>query len=187
MNWCLTLEVCRLVRRVAGLAAISAMLLPAGPTAQDVAVGGAEAIVQTALSVTSSADLNFGDVLQGVPTTVVVIGSDAAVFQITGQSQAGIELVLFLPEYMSLSDNSDRMPVIFGSTLASVDTTAAHDPTDAGISGWLGVDPRNLPAAAIIGSSGTDVYLGGKVVPSANQKAGNYSADIVLTVAYNGI
>ncbi len=186
MNWCLTLEVCRLVKGVVGVVVLTVLLLPTGPTAQDAAVGGAEAIVQTALSVTSSADLNFGDIFQGVPTTVAVTSSDATVFQITGQSQAGVELSLFLPEYISLSDNSDRMTVIFGSTDASVDTTAAHDPTAAGIRGWLEVDPRNLPAA-LIGGSGTDVYLGGKVVPSANQKGGIYSADIVLTVAYNGL
>jgi hypothetical protein len=52
--------------------------------------------------------------------------------------------------------------------------------------GWQNANPFNLPPATVIGSSGTNIYLGGKVAPSVNQKAGSYSGDIVVTVSYNG-
>jgi hypothetical protein len=39
----------------------------------------------------------------------------------------------------------------------------------------------------VIGSGGmTKLFLGGKVVPSANQTSGAYSGDLVLSVAYDG-
>jgi hypothetical protein len=79
------------------------------------------------------------------------------------------------------------MTMLFGPTDASVDTTSAGDPTDPSIKGWLNTDPYDLPGNAIIGGSGTDIYLGGKVVPSPNQMAGDYEAEIVLTVSYNGL
>jgi hypothetical protein len=88
---------------------------------------------------------------------------------------------------MTHTSGSDRMTILFGPTDASVDTTSAGDPTNPSISGWLNVDPYDLPSAAVIGSGGTDLYLGGKVLPSPNQMAGDYEAEIVLTVSYNGL
>ncbi len=139
------------------------------------------------ITVTTSADLTFGDVLQGVRKTIANNATAAAVFSISGQTDAGVNLTLMLPEYMALADGSARMQMSFDVTDASVDTTGAGDPTGMGAGdGWQNVNPRNLPAAATIGSLGTDIYLGGKVTPSANQQAGSYTGDIVLTVAYNG-
>ncbi len=164
------------------------VLLWAYPAAgQDVAVGSATATVVTTISVTASSPLAFGDVMQGVPASIANNNASAAIFEITGQAGSGADLYLQLPEYLALSDGSDRMTITFGSTDASVDTTGAADPAamNAG-KGWQNTNPYNLPAAAVIGAAGTDVYLGGKVIPSPSQKAGNYSGDIILTVAYNG-
>lgn len=166
---------------------LTVLFMPRGVSGQDVAVGSATATVVATISVTASSPLAFGDVLQGVLSSIANNNSSAAIFEISGESGSGVDLYLQLPEYLSLSDGSARMTITFSSTDASVDTTGAGDPTtmNAG-KGWQNTNPYNLPAAAIIGSSGTDVYLGGKVIPSPNQKAGNYSGDIVLTVAYNG-
>ena len=155
--------------------------------AQSAAVGSADALVLTAISLSSPQGLLFGNVHQGVPKSVPSDNSNAATFSISGSSRAGINMYLQLPQYMTHTSGGDRMSILFGSTDASIDTTAAGDPTGAGISGWLNTDPYELPGAALIGSGGTDLYLGGKIVPSPLQTPGNYEADIVLTVAYNGL
>jgi hypothetical protein len=155
--------------------------------AQEVAVGSATARVLANITVTSTAPLDFGDIFQGVPAVVANNNASAAIFSIIGESGAGITIFMQLPEYVSLSDGSDRMQIIFGSTDASVDTTGTGNPAGMnGSLGWQNTNPYNLPAATVIGSSGTSIYLGGKVAPSANQKAGSYSGDIVVTVSYNG-
>ena len=168
-------------------AVLSVLSLSHVVAAQDVAVGSATATVVTTISVTASSPLAFGDVLQGVPSSVANNTVSSAIFEITGQGGSGADLYLQLPEYLALSDGSSRMTITFSSTDVSVDTTGAADPTtmNAG-KGWQNTNPYNLPAAAVIGAAGTDVYLGGRVIPSPNQKAGSYSGDIVLTVSYNG-
>jgi hypothetical protein len=158
--------------------------------AQDIASGSATATVQTAISITANQPLDFGQIFQGVPKAIGANNDDScAIFTIAGQGGAGINLQLSLPEYISLSDGSARMNIIFNSTTASVDTSNTATPsTMIGADGWINQNPYLLPAGAVIGSPGnnTKIYLGGKVVPSGNQKPGNYSGDIVLSVSYNG-
>lgn len=161
--------------------------LATSPTlaAQDLAVGSADALVLTAISISSPQGLTFGNIDRGVPNDIPVDNSGAAVFRISGNSRAGINLRLLLPNYMTHISGNDHLTILFDATSASVDTTAAGDPTAAGISGWLATNPYSLPSAAVIGSGGTDIYLGGKVIPSPGQLSGLYEAEIVLTVAYN--
>lgn len=159
--------------------------------AQDVASAQATATVQSAITVTATQALSFGDVLIGVPKTIGWNNDDSsAIFTITGQGGAGINISLILPEYLSLADGSDRLSVIFRSNDAAVDTSNTATPSSmvAG-NGWVNQNPYILPSAAVIGSPGgnTKIYLGGRVAPSGNQKAGNYSGDIVLSVSYNGL
>ena len=154
---------------------------------QDTAVGSATTIGVQAITIASPQALDFGDILQGVPKPITNNNASAGIFEISGQNQAGISLYIQLPEYLSLSGNGTRLPIIFSTTDASVDTTGAGNPAGMDASkGWQNVNPRNLPAAAIIGSNGTDIYLGGKVVPSPNQKPGTYTGSIILSVSYNG-
>lgn len=162
-------------------------LAPRDAVTQGLAVGSADAMVLTAISIASPQGLDFGNVHQGAPKSVASDNSSAAIFEITGTSQAGINLYLQLPQYMTHTSGSDRLTILFGPTDASVDTTSAGDPTNPAISGWLNTDPYDLPDNAIVGGSGTDIYLGGKVVPSPNQTAGDYEAAIVLTVSYNDL
>lgn len=166
------------------------LALPAGfsgVAAQSVAVGSADALVLTVISLSSPQGLLFSNVQQGVAKSVASNSSSAAIFRISGASRSGINMYLQLPQYMSHTSGIDRLSIVFGSTVASVDTTAAGDPTDPGVSGWLNTNPYDLPGGALIGSGGTDLYLGGKILPHPFQSAGNYEADIVLTVAYNGL
>lgn len=162
-------------------------LLASTAVAQDVAVATATATVLGTISVSATANLDFGQVLQGVETATANNTANAAVFDISGETDKGINLVLILPEYLTKTDGSSRMDIIFSATDASVDTTGASSPTTmAAGKGWQNTNPYSLPAGAIIGSGGTSIYLGGSVRPSANQPAGTYEGDIVLTVAYNG-
>lgn len=174
--------------------AISVILIIASVTAtqaQDIANALATAIVQTAITVTASQPLDLGNVFQGIPKSIGSNMDDSsAIFIITGQAGAGINIQFALPEYLSLPDGSDRMSIVFRSTDAAVDTSNTATPsTMAAADGWVNQNPYLLPSAAVIGSPGsnTKIYLGGRVVPSGNQKAGVYSGDIVLSVFYNGL
>ena len=167
------------------------MIILASPESrsQDVAVGSATVEVLETISISSPQALDFGTILQGVPKEIANSdGTSAGVFKISGESGAGVTMYLQLPQYLTRDLGGDRMPVIFKETHASVDTTGADNPSgmDAG-KGWQDVDPHNLPVNAVIGSAGTDIYLGGQVIPSANQRPGDYSGEIVLIVDYNGM
>jgi hypothetical protein len=154
--------------------------------AQDVARGQAQATVLPLIVVTATQVLDFGEVFQGVPKTILRTNNDsAAIFTITGEHGAGINLQLILPEYINLADGSDRIPITFRATDAAVDTNGATPSTVVGGDGWINQNPYILPAGATIGATNTRIYLGGKVNPSTNQKAGAYTNDIVLMVAYN--
>lgn len=173
-----------------GLAAV-ALLIPTTATSQDVAVGQATATVLTVLSVTATAPLAFGNVYQGVPKTIAKNTATAGEFTITGEPDASIAIYLQLPDYLSTDAGSgsgdDRMVISFSTTDCNIDTTGAGDPTGfVGANGWIDQDPHNMTNSATVGSVGTNIYLGGTVQPSADQKAGGYEADIVLTVAYTG-
>jgi hypothetical protein len=154
--------------------------------AQDVARNAAQGTVVPLIVVTAVQPLDFGTLFQGVPKTILRTNVDScAIFAITGQHGAGINLQLILPEYIALANGHDRMPIVFRIQDAAVDTNAATPATVGAGDGWINQNPYFLPAAATIGAVNTRIYLGGKVNPSTNQAAGAYSNDIVLMVAYN--
>jgi hypothetical protein len=169
----------------------AALLLPTTASSQDVAVGQATATVLTVLSVTATAPLAFGSVYQGVPKTIAKNAATAGEFTITGEPDAIIAVYMQLPDYLATDAVSgagdDRMVIAFSTTDANVDTTGAGDPTGfIATDGWGDQDPHAITNATTVGSVGTNIYLGGTVQPSVDQKAGAYEADIVLTVAYTG-
>ncbi len=163
------------------------LVIPSTSMSQGFDDRAATARVMTVLSVTATQDLNFGQVYAGVPkTTGNDVDDSSAVFTITGEAGAGISVQLILPEYLSLADGSDRMTVVFENNVCSIDTLGTASPsTVAG--DFQNVNPRSVPAGVIVGNSGASkVFLGGKIIPSVNQKVGNYSGDIVLSVSYDG-
>ncbi len=165
------------------------VLTPAVHYAQEVANGLAIANVLTGLSVVATQDLDFGDVLQGVAKSVP--NNDAAstgIFTITGEPGAGISVYLALPAYLATATGDDRLNIVFGATDCSIDSTGNSDPSTFG-DGWQDINPYALPSNLTIGSavpSQTAIFLGGTVVPSVDQTSGPYSAEIIVTVAYNG-
>lgn len=147
----------------------------------------ATATILTVISVSATQDLDFGTVFGGVPKTMGNDDDDSsAVFTITGEPGAGINVQLILPEYLSLANGSDRMTVVFDANDCSIDTVGTASPSTV-VGGFVDIDPRAILSGVIVGSGGTSqVFLGGKVIPSANQKSGTYSGDIVLSVSYDG-
>ena len=166
---------------------VVSLAFPTHGSAADNDTRAATGTVVTAITVSATQNLEFGNVLQGLPKTIGNNDDDSTgIFTVTGDADAGVSMQLLLPQYLSLSGGSDRMTIIFGSTSLSVDTSGTASPsTVAGA--FVDIDPRTIPGGVVIGSGGTaKVFLGGKVVPSINQTAGAYSGDIVLSVTYDG-
>jgi len=173
---------------------VSVMMMVYGPSAvqaQEVAVGQATANVLAVLTVTAPQDLDFGDILQGVEAVVPrTDDANAAIFQIAGEGSANqeVSMNLQLPEYLwnSAGGSQDRLVISFAATDATVDTTAGS-PGTPGLGALVGINPHNLPDTGIGGDDGViRIYLGGRVQPSVDQRAGSYAADIILTAAYTG-
>jgi len=184
---------CKDFKKSTRIILLSALLLVAfsGVTtvnAQDIATGSATATVLAVLAVTSTHDLAFGDVLQGVPKTAdktVVV--DAGVFQVTGAGGKEISMHLQLPDYLWNSTNEDRLVISFSDTDADIDTTAAGTPAVHGLGAVVDQNPKNL-SDMVIGATDNilQIFLGGTVFPTVDQRADAYTADIILTVAYTG-
>lgn len=166
-------------------------VLPSNLMAQDVAVGQALATVMASLTVASIQDLDFGNILQGVTETVTrTDGIRAGIFQITGESATNreVSMHLQLPSYLwnSAPGSQDRLVVYFQDTDCTIDTTNGT-PLAPGVGALIGENPHSMPDTGIGGNDGViRIYLGGAVYPAVDQRAGAYSADIVLTSAYTG-
>ncbi len=173
------------VMMTAALLAVVVWMTPSPAMSQDVAVGTASATVLAALSVVATSNLVFGNVYQGVAKVVPKNDANAGVFTLGGQANTQVTVYMQMPDYLQGPGN-DRMVVAFGTQDVNIDTTANVNPAAFG-AGYPNRDPHNLPTVTLRASDGSaHLFLGGKVIPSVNQTAGAYTADIVITVAYNG-
>lgn len=164
------------------------VVMCAGPgLAQDVANGQATANVLAGLTIVATQDLQFGDILQGVAKSV---GYDddlnAGIFTITGNTGSGISVYITLPDYIALTDGSDRMTISFTTTDCAVDQNGATPSTVTALDGFIDQDPHNLPGGIVVGVPNTRLYLGGRVTPTIDQAPGAYFGDVICSVAYNG-
>ena len=164
------------------------LILPALSHSQDIATGAATANVLAVLSVTATHDLAFGDVLQGVPKIAdKTVIADAGVFQITGAGGKEISMYMQLPDYLWNSTNTDRLFIAFNDTDADIDTTLAGIPSAHGAGAVVNQNPHALPDMNLGGADNIlQIFLGGTVHPTIDQRADAYMADIILTVAYTG-
>ncbi len=174
--------------KIAGLLAVVILASFASLSAQDVATGTATANVLAVLQVTATHDLAFGDVLQGVPHVAdKAVIADAGVFQITGEGGQEISMYMQLPDYLWNATNTDRLVISFSATDADIDTTAAGTPAVHGAGAVTNLNPHQLPATAIGNADNTlQLFMGGTVFPTVDQRAAAYDADIILTVSYTG-
>jgi len=183
--------------RIVGLAVVMALAaLFAGPSAvmaQDIATGTATATVQTVLTVTAPTPLAFGNIMQGVKSSVgpnvdAAGGISSGIFQITGAISAETSAYFQLPDYLwnENAGDEDRLVISFGTTDAVIDEDPALATPSAPGAGTA-VNPHALGEFNLDAVGGqAAIYLGGTVWPTVDQRALNYSADIVLTVAYTG-
>jgi hypothetical protein len=125
-------------------------------------------------------NLVFGDVYPGIPKKIdKKTAGGAAEFIITGTAGDDVTIDFTLPTYMN--DGGLNMQLIFDETACALDSSATPDQSNPGLDN---VDPWHT-INYTLGLNGLTVWLGGTVVPKLNQVAGNYSAQIVLTVAYS--
>jgi hypothetical protein len=177
----------RITLSIALIAVIAILAMPTAVMSQDVATGSSTATVQAVLAVSATAALAFGNVFQGVQSSIANNAATAGVFTITGQANAVLAIYMQLPDYMATATGDDRMVISFGTTDLTLDSTANVDPTTPGLGNLANQNPHNVPSWAIGGaSSQSALFLGGTVTPTVDQTAGAYTADIILTVAYTG-
>ena len=152
--------------------------------AQESATIQATASVTTTLSIAGTQNLRFGVVTPGVNKVVsrTTVGS-AGEWRITGTSSAEITLNFTLPDSLQHEFQPVGMNISFSATDASFD-----DGTGGGQTSPAGTLNPNGPNAERLGAvTGImDVWIGGTVYPTVSQTGGDYSADVVLTVAYTG-
>jgi hypothetical protein len=134
-----------------------------------------------AISATATNNLVFGDVFPGIPKVVSKHAAGAAAeYQVTGTAGDEITIDFTLQTYMSQSGNN--MQLVFTETDCALDSSASPDQSNPGSDDrdpWHTITYR-------LGSSGLTIWLGGMLIPKLVQKTGDYTATIVLTVAYTG-
>lgn len=168
--------------RVLATAAIGIALLTGIVAAQERATILATATVVSSLTVVGTNNLQFGTVTPGVNKSVdkATLGF-AGEWTISGTSSAELSIQFGLPDSLLTIDSLSGMRISFASSDASYGTLPAHQTVPVGI-----LDP-NGPSADRLGANGQMlIWIGGTVFPRISQTGGDYSAEILLTVAYTG-
>ena len=140
------------------------------------------ATVVSSLSITGTNDLQFGTVTPGVSKAVdkSTVGF-AGEWSITGTAAAEISIDFALPTQLQTSDSLGRMDISFRLNDASWSNGVTNQSAPSGV-----LNP-NGPTAQRIGAGGQMfVWVGGVVDPRLWQTGGDYSAEIMLTIAYTG-
>lgn len=136
----------------------------------------------SAQNVVVNEDLNFSYVYPGVPKEIdKSTAGSAAEFLITGTAGDEVSITFTLPTYMSQSGYT--MQILFPQTSCALDSSAVPDQSSPPVDD---LDPYDVITYRL-GSAGLTVWLGGKVIPKLVQPPGDYTADIVITVAYTGL
>lgn len=150
--------------------------VPAALAAQNSGTVQATATVLTPISENGEQDLQFGNVFPGLDKSVLVSDlASAGRFQVTGEGVSQVALSFTLPA--SLTSGGNALPIVFGAS------DAAYGP-DAGTQSAT-FDPSAVSNQNLVGGA-LYVWIAGTVQPAIGQLAGNYSADVTLTVTYTG-
>ena len=150
----------------------------------DNASANASAIILAQLEVLKVTDLLFGDVSPGINKTIA--RTNGAEFTVTGGSGASVSLDFTLPagtgySYSLVDANENELELVFAAEDANWETGTTTN--DAGSNTF---DPT-AGATTISGfpAGGIAVFLGGTVIPTNDQPAGEYEGTITLTAIYN--
>lgn len=156
--------------------ALAALALPSAAAAQATGDIQATAVVLAPLTVTPAANLDFGNVIPGVNSTLLPSDANAGRFDVAGSGVLEVTLdFTTLPN--QLSSGAATMPITYAAGSAAYADTPAGAQTTFDPSATA---TTNLVAGAL------SVFLGGTVQPAFNQAAGSYSATVTLQVAYTG-
>jgi len=143
----------------------------------------ATATVVSTLSVIGVNNLQFGIVTPGVQTSVNKNAAGiAGQWDINGTAVAEVLLSFILPDSLRTADSSAAMDVFFNGTDAQYVNTAIG--TQASPTGIL--NPALTHVLNLSNLGAMTVWIGGTVAPTVAQTGGDYSAAVVLTVAYTG-
>ena len=131
------------------------------------------ATVNAVISVTTDANLVFGNVVKGVPKTVLSTEANAAAFTITAEPSTPTVLTVTFPS--NLVNGANNLPFtgetpVYNSTQTQTGATAYGSLTGG--------------TASTNASGNLYVYIGGTVSPAVNQASGNYSGTINVSVVY---
>lgn len=171
-RWALALPVYRTLVRATLVAAGLAMSIPVPADGQAVPPAGRPG---TFMAI-AQRDLTFGEVLPGIPETVLTENPrQSGLFEIRGVRGGTVRVEFLLPAAL-VSMHGALLPLQFGPMDGYADLSRGHPPRG------IRFDPRT-PLVAVLGPNGRlMVRLGGTVIPSRTQAGGEYHATIALTV-----
>ncbi len=163
---------------------MTAIGLPRSGSAQSASINVDVLISTTALSIATVADLDFGTVIPGSPSTVDARTSpNAGEFEVHGARFAEFTLSFAMPPALTVGPNA--MPISFGPT------AGCAVPFVVGLrAACIAFDPTNVYVTRIPNLPPPFnrwlFWLGGTVAPIPAQAPGIYTGTISLTVAYTG-
>ena len=127
------------------------------------------------LTVTGVRGITFGAVFPGVPTVISRTDpANSGQLDIKGPNRGQVLLTFILPVSMA-GPAGAQMPLAFGSSDAGYSEAQA-------IGSQIGFDPRQPFTATLSNNGRGSVFVGGTANPTANQRAGAYTATLTLTV-----
>lgn len=126
------------------------------------------------LTVTGVRGVTFGTVLPGVPR--VILRTDPANSgQIDMRGPRGPVLLTFVLPIQMTGPAGALMPITFGASDAGFSANQT-------IGSQVGFDPKQPFTATLPPNGRASVFLGATASPTPNQRAGAYTATIILTV-----
>jgi hypothetical protein len=136
---------------------------------------GAAPPLSAQLTVQGDRNLNFGVVIQGVPTSVSPNDPvRSGELEFTAAIGKTIQIAFTLPNRLN-GPAGATMPITFGATDGVAVGTA---PTSVPVT----FDPRTAHNFNLVTSARVLVFLGGRVSPAVGQRTGSYSNTITMTI-----
>ncbi|HQR19162.1 MAG TPA: hypothetical protein PK948_12390 [Gemmatimonadales bacterium] len=136
----------------------------------------ATALVQTPLTVTGAAALDFQNVFPGLAKAIAPTAATAGRFTVGGQLNAEVNITFTLPT--NLVNGANNLPI---GTWTGGRNTANNQAAQTAITP-SGTTTTRLDAV----TGALYIWLGATVTPTVTQVAGTYTAPVTMTVAYTG-
>lgn len=142
--------------------------------AQNSANASVTASVQQPITVTATADLDFGLVFPGLDRTIAVTDGGAARFTVQGQQSANINITFTLPA--NITSGANNLPISSWQ--------GRHNSSNTPASGTDFVPAPTATSTSIPGGGFLYVFVGATAQPSVSQAAGTYTGTMTMTVVY---